>query len=440
MRSALLLVQFAFYIGTYAETFYPGCIVFCGASNDACLDKCAASAIPVTDNPEKSIQMEFIAKLPTKSEITGSDMFEMRRDGLVYFTTREGDVWRFIPKPIGNNSVLTKIYTLPDSFRLDTSADKGLYDIAFLRNFGRSRAFYLCFAAKPPMGHSYLNHVLTVAEFVMLDGEKVVFSKIVDEVPQEVPYRSGGFMKGSSTTAATGHMPLWISSGGNQEHKPDLLENQPKYSSIYGIFPDKAMRRTPEKPIAPPSFALWANGLANPYECDYAALGKPNSIVCLTRHYSLENELIAVALFSAEPGHTFNEVTSSGMSTNGYSSVQKSHTYTDVFDATQNCVPDSLIYSQSNLLGYGFGSRVMLATPTCEEESFPESTLKILVRDYEERKWVLIPMPVDFRGKKLWGMQMIGAERTMGLFMAGRDLFTGDYEIYWLRNKEVKKP
>lgn len=391
--------------------------------------------MPRVTDPEKSIQMEFIAKLPTKSEITGSDMFEMRMDGLVYFTTREGDVWRFIPKPNVNSTTLTKIYSLPDSFRLDTKLDKGLYDIAFLRNFPRTRAFYLCFAAKPPMGSTDIDHVLTIAEFVMLDGEVVQFSKIVEEVPQTVPYRSGGFMKGASTTASTGHMPLWISSGGNQEHDPELLKKHPKYSSIYGIFPDKAMRHAPEQPVTPPKFALFANGLANPYECDYAALGFPNSIVCLTRHYSIENELLSVALFRAEPGHTFNEATGTSMETNGYSSLQKTHTYTELFDASHKCVPDSIIFTTANLLGFGYRNRVMVAIPTCEEEAFPDSIMQIMVRDYEEKRWTLLPMPVDFVGRKMWGLQLIGAERTVGLFLAGRDLFTGDYEIYWLHNK-----
>jgi hypothetical protein len=370
--------------------------------------------------------------VPTRAEITGSDGFQIRSDGLVYFTTRDGEVWRLLPKP-KSGAPITKIYTLPEALMLDTANDKGLYDIAFLRNFAVSRAFYLVFAARS--SDPAYDHVLTVAEFQMLPDESVVYVGVVEQLPQRASYRSGGFMKGAADASTSGHLPLWVSSGGNQDHDSTLLRQQPKYSSIYALFPEVAYRGDAHmRTKAPREFALWANGLANPYECDYAPTGFPDAIVCLTRHYDALDRLSSVALFRAELGHTFSEETAQTMSTTGYSSFSKSHSYTDVFDPRRGCVPDSIIFTgAASLLGTSYSNRVILAFPTCEEGDFPDPRLQVLVRDSVQRKWTLVNVPVDFGGKKLWGMQLIGAELSFGMFLSGRDLLTNSYEIYWVK-------
>jgi hypothetical protein len=436
MLLLLLLCQAAY---TYGQLSRPGCIIFCGADKVDCIRKCNSVIDIPTENPNAIIVLDKLGVLDTKSEITGSDMFMMRNDGLLYFTTREGDVWRMIPKPVEGLKVFTKVYTLPESFNLDTREDKGLYDIAFLRNFNQSQSFYLIFAAHPKLGsglHDY-DHILTVAEFKFLQGEQIKFSKIVEELPQTTPYRSGGFMKGSSVSSSTGHLPLWISSGGNQDHDAELLKSRPKYSSIYGIFPDIARRHHHTTDIAPPKFALWANGLGNPYECDYAAMRKSRTIICLTRYYSSENEFVSAALARVDMGASGSAETSSSYSTTGYTNIQSAMAFDHVFDASYNCTPESVISSNTNFLGFGYRGRTMIAIPTCEEETFPETRMQIMVRDHESRSWVLLTMPIDFQGKRLWGVQLIGAEMTTGLFLSGRDLFTGEYEVYWIKRKDL---
>lgn len=437
-KNMLLLWLLCLTAHTYGQVSRPGCIIFCGVDAVECLRKCRSIPdVPVT-NPNGTLTLEKLGVLDTQSEITGSDMFTLRNDGLLYLTTRDGSIWRLIPKPIEGLTVFTKIYTLPSSFNLDTRGDKGLYDIAFLRNFDQSQTFYLTFAAYPRMGLAApeYDHILTVAEFKFLTGEQIKFTKIIEELPQTVPYRSGGFMKGSSSSSATGHLPLWISSGGNQDNDPELLKSQPKYSSIYGIFPDVARRYRYEQELAIPKFVLWANGIGNPYECDYSALRSSRTIICLTRYYNPEHEFVSAALARVDMGGSGSPETSSSYSTTGYTNIQTALAFDHLFDASFNCTPDSMIVSSSNLLGFGFRGRTMIAIPTCEEEIFPETRMQIMIRNHETRSWVLVPMPIDFQGKRLWGVQLIGAELTTGLFIGGRDLFTGDYEVYWIKQKD----
>lgn len=410
-----------------------GCVVFCGILPGDCLSKCSnARFLGLENTTVPTFRLESLGLVDTKSEITGSDGFQIRPDGLVYFTTREGDVWRLLPKP-KDGVAIKKIYRLPEALMLDTANDKGLYDIAFLRNFAVSRVFYLVFAARS--NNPEYDHVLTVAEFQMNVDESIVYVGLIEQLPQRSSYRSGGFMKGAADASTSGHLPLWVSSGGNQDHDPELLQQQPKYSSIYGLFPQVAYRGDAHlRTKAPREFALWANGLANPYECDYAPTGFPEAIVCLTRHYDALQRLSSVALFRAEMGHTFNEETAQTMSTVGYSTYTQSHSYTDVFDARRKCVPDSIIFTGSaSLLGTPYANRVILAFPTCEEGGFPDSKLQVLVRESVQRKWTLVDIAVDFGGRKLWGMQLIGAELSFGMFLSGRDLVTNQYEIYWVK-------
>jgi hypothetical protein len=435
----LLLLLSSLFVYAYGQVSRPGCIIFCGTLNVACLQKCNTIPDLQYSIQNATIAIEKLAVLDTTSEITGSDMFEMRKDGLLYFTTRDGGVWRLLPKPIEGLQVLTKIYTLPEDFNLDVREDKGLYDIAFLRNFKQTQTFYLIFAAQSKLGsynHEY-DHVLTVAEFKFLAQEQIVFSKIIEELPQITPYRSGGFMKGASSSSSTGHYPLWISSGGNQDHDPELLVSRPKYSSIYGVFPDESRRAESSTRVTAPKFALWANGLGNPYECDYSALKKSKTIVCLMRYYSPEQEFVSAALALVDMGSSATAETSSSYSTTGYTNIQTALAFDHIFDASYNCTPESVILSGFNMLGFGFRNRVMIAYPTCEEELFPPTKMQIMIRNHETRSWVLLDMPIDFQGKRLWGVQLIGSELSDGLFLGGRDLFTGDYEVYWIKPQHL---
>jgi hypothetical protein len=111
------------------------------------------------------------------------------------------------------------------------------------------------------------------------------------------------------------------------------------------------------------------------------------------------------------------------------------HSYTQVFDAALSCVPDSVIQSGFNLLGIGYSGRVIIAKPTCETEDFQQSELQVLTRNSKERRWELVPMAIDFGGRNLWNMQLMGAERSRGLFLSGRDLQTGVNAIYLINRK-----
>lgn len=394
--------------------------------------KCQAAALREPSTEPTVFGLELLSELPPSSEITGSDMYVRKKSGKLFFTTRDGGVFRFIPRPLEGGRVVEQVYQFPSELRLDTTADKGLYDIAFPRKFDKTRLVYFSYASECALGDgSNCNHVLTVAECYMDKQENITFRSVVERLPQSVPYRSGGFLKSATDYSSEIATPLWLSTGGNQDNDLELMKREPKYSSIYGITPAAI------KPMHAnaPSFAVWANGLANPYECDYAALSKASQIVCLTRTYDQANQVLSVSLFKAEAGHTFDEATATVIQTNGYRTTHKMHSYTEVFDAEQSCIPDSVIQSGFNLLGIGYSNRVIIAKPSCETEDFQQSELQVLTRNSKERRWELIPMAIDFGGRNLWNMQLLGAERSRGLFLAGRDLQTGINAIYLIHRK-----
>jgi hypothetical protein len=265
----------------------------------------------------------------------------------------------------------------------------------------------------------------------MDEHENMTFRGIVEELPQLVNYRSGGFLKSGAHYSKTLPTPLWMSSGGNQEHDVSLLLRQPQYSAIYGITPLAI------KPVHAEvgGLKIWANGLSNPYECDYSPLTHANEIVCLTRQYERTGELLSVSLFRAEAGHTFNEDTATIIKTNGERTTTKDHSFTEVFDAETSCVPDSVIYSGYNMLGSAYNYRIIIARPTCDLEDFKQSSLHILTRNSRDQIWEFVRLPIDFGDVNLWGMQLMGAERSRGLFVAGRNLATGRYGIYLVQKR-----
>lgn len=422
---ALILIPLI--VPTYGQNRKSSCVQLCGFTAHQCIKDCEMRNQTAAPNSSLPIELMYITTFDTATEITGSDMHNRSKIGKLFFTTRDGAVYRFIPNPFPGNPTTQKMFDMKenfDLFRLDTRNDKGLYDIAFLRNFTSRRVYLLYASYLAPSGY---DHSLKVAEFILRHDETFQFVKIIESVPQKMTTRSGGFMKSEHSLRES---PLWISSGGNQWHDPDLLKSQPKYSSIYGMNVEHAPRQN-DFP-----YLMWANGLSNPYECDYSPLFHPNDIVCLTKQYDNNGEVNAVSLFRAEAGHTFDEETSTVIQTNGYRTTTKMHSYTQIFDPEIECVPETVIYSGNNLLGYGYQGKIIVGRPTCMQEGFQSARLQILVRNSRLRRWELADMPIDFGiYGGMWNLQLMGAERSRGMFLAGRDIETGKYNIFFIRKK-----
>jgi hypothetical protein len=428
LSSFLLLLVVA---PTYGQIQELGCAEYCGKGASACNRTCHEMVMREPEVPEEmpDFELELLTYLDIPTQITGSDMYAASKTGKLFFTTRDGGVFRFLPRPKVGGRVSEQVYQMSPELKLDTRANKGLYDIAFPKKFMENRLVYLLYARESDVVG--IDHYLTVAEYTMIDGENITFRGIVESLPQTMRFRSGGFMKAAAHYTKSIASPLWISSGGNQEHDVDLLAKQPKYSAIYGIMPLAIKDIHAEYP----PFNVWANGLSNPYECDYAPLAHPREIICLTKQYERTGELLSVSLFKAEAGHTYNEDTSTIIQTNGYRTTHKEHSFTQIFDAATTCMPESVIYSGFNLLGTGYTNRIIVAFPTCDVDGFTRSSLKILSRNSREQRWELVTMPIDFGRLNLWGMQLMGAERSRGLFLAGRNLQTGRYGIYLVKQR-----
>lgn len=429
----------------YGQTAVSGCAAYCTGrvQQSICKEKCQqvvaqqqAFELPLEEQASLRFELEMLTELHTETEITGSDMYAKKISGKLFFTTRDGGVYRFIPRPKEDGRVVEQVYKMPASMKLDTSADKGLYDIAFTPRFNNTRLLYLVYAAtcESEDGEN-CDHVLSVAEYFMEREnniyENITFQTIVERLPQFVPYRSGGFMKMSADASSKLPTELWISSGGNQDHDRAKLQSQPKYSSIYGITPHnyKEVHRQHR------AWSMWGNGLNNPFECDFHARTRASNIICLTRQYNEFDEPLSVSLGQIEPGHTFDETTAHIVNTHGYYRTDKPHSWNQVFDYETTCPPETVIFSGKNLLGLGYENRIFVARPPCAVEEFKQSQLQILARNSSAREWHMAKVPLDFGKLNLWRMQLMGAERSHGLFLAGRDLATNKYGIYLVKKK-----
>jgi len=437
-RDILLLISLLY---TLINATSSACQIYCKKRPDPedCEARCRLAVKPriavssVAD--DYLFNATYLLTMPTTSEITGSDMWRSTNSGVLYFTTRDGGVWKMIPRNRATEQQLQKIYQFPRELELLTTGDKGLYDIAFPKNFSR-RLFYMSYSTLPQSGESF--HDLVIGEFYLDPFDKVVtFVKEVERLPQIVEYRSGGFLKSSRQLTRTRPQILWMSSGGNEQSQEQLFLDEPRYSAIYGILPQSVQPDT-ERIYGK---VYWASNIQNPYECDFCS-GK-SEMMCLLRSYNGTN-ITQVSLtlippsYIGEQDEQSNETTSiltTLMTNEGYRLSLKGLNGFYTFNANENCLPESLSYSKQNILGYGYQKKVFLSMPSCEDTNFESPKLLTLVRDSAKQLWSVQPTSIDFHGMKLVRTQLLSGELSNGLYYAGYDLNTGQQKMFIIERK-----
>jgi hypothetical protein len=347
--------------------------------------------------------------------------------------------------------MLTKIYQFPDELGLLTTGDKGLFDIAFPKNFSR-RHFYMSYSTLSqrhldPFQSLDYYHDLVIGEFFMDPFDQITFIQVVERLPQTTIYRSGGFLKASRQLTRRKPQLLWMSSGGNQDKSDDIAQDEPRYSSIYGILPN-AIQPDPSVTFLK---KWWATGVDNPFECDFCS--SKSEMMCLSRVYDEYDNIAATNLLLIPPAYAGNpevfrtnasnttfstgSTTKSTLTTiieeNGYRLTEHGLNGQWAFLEGVSCMPDSITFSKDNTLGYGYSKRVFTLQPVCEVDNFAGTVLSIVTRDSVRRTWVVQPIHVDFNNYKLFNVQLLSAELSDGLFLSGFDLSSNEHLLFRIK-------
>ena len=431
-----------------------GCARLCGAANQDCIRKCDSAVNFYTNqyqlqNRTYPITAVPITRVDESLEITGGDIFTATSSGMQFITTRRGKVYRFLPNPKPGQDVLTEIYEIPESMNLDTMGNKGLYDIAFNKNFVQNPLMYLLFAIDDaPPGYDHTN---VIAEYKFnYKTMEIEFKSIVHQLPQKMNQRSGGFMKAGKSKYDTTPAPLWVSSGGNPNGDEQLRKLHPEYSSIYAVYPesikDANIQHNKEHGNA---VRHWSINMKNPIECDYAPLRESDQIYCLNEKYDKEG----MHTFTAVQGSVFSQfhgvanadptLSSSTYTTTTTTTMEERRIvekiYAPVYQtfSGRSCLPDSLVYSFDNILQSEYRRRVLVAFSPCEYENFRDPRIALLTRSTIRKNWDLIPMPIDFGEELLTDIHLMGTERSKGLFFLATQLRTGYRDIYQLRQTDM---
>lgn len=434
-----------------------GCVSLCGAGKPECIAQCTDTIQRYTNfyrfsNRTYPLTAVPISRIDPDIEITGGDVFTYVSSGMQFLTARDGRVFRFLPNPKPDQRVLTEIYRIPDELNLDTSLNKGLYDITFPKNFREKPLVYLSFAVAS--SDPRYNHYNVVGEFTFNYRNLVIeFVQIVHSLPQVIPTRSGGFLKVGKTINEADYAPLWVSSGGNPDADPKIAKDNPQYSTIYSIYPESIKQSNKDyKAQHGNSVQLWAKNLKNPVECDYASLRESHQIYCLDERYNelgvrthvAVQGLIYLPSFGTVDADSTSSSTTSSKSTttdtlSGAKLKVEKKIYSPVYQLfyQDTCLPDSLVYSFDNILPAEYRRRVIIATPTCAAENFNPPRLSMLARSSTRATWQFVNMPVDMGEELLIRFHLLGTERSRGLFFIATQLSTGYRDIYQVRATDM---
>lgn len=434
----------------------PDCTTKCNDENLACKRKCESAAdaytarYQVTNRTDLIMTAVPVQRIEEELEITGGDIFAVVSSGMQFITSRDGRVFRFLPNPKLTQSVLTEIYRIPESFNLDTMGNKGLYDIAFNRNFAENPLMYLLFARV--LTSNEYDHENVIAEYKFnYRTMHVEFTGFVHTLPQKMNSRSGGFLKAGKSKYEADPAPLWVSSGGNPTSDPELSKLHPEYSSIYAVYPPEIKHANVlHKEQHGNAVLRWAVNLKNPIECDYAPLRESDQIYCLNEKYNSYGKHYFTAVqgcvFSpfhgtsnGEPGLDNSSTHTTTSTTTSEDRIVVEKIYAPVYQTFQGrqCLPDSLVYSFDNLLQTEYRRRVIVAFSPCKEENFRPPRLTILARSTLRKNWDLLEMPLDFGEELLTDIHLMGTERSRGLFFMATQVRTGYKDIYQVRRTDM---
>jgi hypothetical protein len=179
---------------------------------------------------------------------------------------------------------------------------------------------------------------------------------------------------------------------------------------------------------------LWANGIYNPLQCDYSIL-RSREIPCLVEIKDISGTPESYMVTVYEKGHTPSESTASVYLSWGTTQLLKPHAEQHFFYLDATCPPETIYYNTAMGMGVEFMNRIMIAKPSCEAHNFPSVEIMAYQRNYVTDEKEFMPLEIALQEPYLYDVELIGSELNRGIYLAGRSLRTGDYEIYMIYDR-----
>ena len=423
-----------------------GCSKYCN-NNIKCTNICDAAILQNRSYSyaDYAIGTRFIGKIDTEMEITGSDSPGKRGSRISYFTTRDGKIFYVSPNVDDELSLqvqpeLKLIWEMPASMELDSSNDKGLYSIAFSKSGDGIIPAYVLYAKKRGKGDQVDHHLCIATLMFNRAAQSFSFVKQLFSLPQISNFRSGGFLTMGRPDYSMGKIPLWFSSGGNEFDDADMMQRYPRYSAISSVWTDEVI---PYQDLveyfvgSEEASYLWANGIYNPLQCDYSIL-RSREIPCLVEIKDISGKTEAYMVTVYEKGHSPNENTASVYRSWGTTSLIKEHAEQYFFYPESTCLPETIYYNTAMGMGSSYMNKLMIAQPSCDTHRFPPVKISAFQRNYLTEEREFMPVDVALEEPYMYDVELIGSELNRGIYLAGRSLRTGDYEIYMLYDRSYE--
>jgi hypothetical protein len=332
---------------------------------------------------------------------------------------------------------LKLVWEMPQSMELDTSNNKGLYSIAFSKSAEAIIPAYILYAKRRSHGDP-ADHQLCIATLAFNKAtHSFQFVKQLFALPQKSNFRSGGFLTMGRPDYSIGKIPLWFSSGGNEFDDAEMMQRFPRYSAISSVWTEEVIPYhdlTEYFVDGEPERFLWANGIYNPIQCDYSIL-RSREMPCLVEIKDISGETESMMITSYERGHTPTEGSLNTYSTWGVSSLTSKHAEQYFFYPESTCLPETIYYNTAMGIGSEYLNRIMIAQPSCEKHRFPPVQIMSLQRNYITSELEFMPLEIAFQEPYLYEVELIGSELNRGIYLAGRSLRSGNYEIYMLYDR-----
>jgi hypothetical protein len=354
----------------------------------------------------------------------------------VYFTTLSGKLYQY------RNETKTPqlIFEIPETYEMNTSNGKGLYDISFHRKFEQNGLFYLHYSvsapegatltltsdirtikSKPQMYQFVIDHYNVISKYRKF-GTTVVEMGEVTRFAQLTPERSGGWMSAAIQEGWGWYEedPLYVAIGGNSEE-----------NIVYGSelsYLSTIRRLDAEKPRQ--SETTWASGTSNPLSCS-STVFKAGEIYCLVERHDSSRALYRVRKGTniGRPEYVLRCEETGGCK----AEKQRNDTAPlEIYYKGDRCPVTSVLHYSGYKMNK-FKTNLFLSRDACYIKRFgriePAELLR-LVRNSTSGAWYTSPVPTDFEDNFLIDTKLVGADKHNDFFLSGFSMRTGKHVFY----------
>ncbi len=421
-----------------AAVISPRCNFVCGPEDGSCLYACNYN---ITHAPPSFFGAPWVRLVQRfnlgelEETVTGCDSPLRGDKENIYFTTLQGKVYRY--KNTTNS--FDTVFNLGRSVDLAIGEGKGLYDVAFHREYEKNFLFYLHYAipaapndlltlvdkatsrSRQKVYQIKIHHYNVISEFRKI-GDSAMFLRQLRKIPQVSEKRSGGWLASGIREGWKYYTenPLYFATGGNTNE-----------SIVYGRHMSylSSLRRFDSNNITEAD-QQWASGIGDPISCA-STVHKSGKVVCLIQVLNGTRMIYTIEKDMNIGSDNYVEQCTSAACANGKKHRPADRVPMAVFPTSDCNITSIFIYT-----GYKmnkFRGNVFLSRDACYNEKldvFQSAQLLRLVKNRTSYGWYASVLPSDFEDGFLVNTSLVGADKHSDFFFSGYSLRTGKLEFY----------